>query len=99
MAEIDNGSPVMIQLEGHSMVGVGYNAADKRVYLHDTWGDYVASMTWGGSYSGMDQYAVTVLHLKDPGGGTGNGSPELSTWMLLACSGLAGVVLRRRRKA
>jgi MYXO-CTERM domain-containing protein len=32
-------------------------------------------------------------------GGGGNGSPELSTWMLLACSGLAGVVLRRRRKA
>jgi hypothetical protein len=31
--------------------------------------------------------------------GGGNGSPELSTWMLLACSGLAGVVLRRRRKA
>jgi MprA protease rhombosortase-interaction domain-containing protein len=26
-------------------------------------------------------------------------TPELSTWALLACSGLAGFVLRRRRKA
>jgi len=31
------------------------------------------------------------------GGGGGNGSPELSTWMLLACSGLAGLAFRRRR--
>jgi hypothetical protein len=29
----------------------------------------------------------------------GNGSPELSTWMLLACSGLAGLVIRRRRRS
>jgi hypothetical protein len=35
----------------------------------------------------------------DAGGGPGNGTPELSTWVLLACSGLAGLVLRRRRKA
>jgi hypothetical protein len=28
-----------------------------------------------------------------------NGSPELSTWMLLACSGLAGLVIRRRRRS
>jgi hypothetical protein len=33
----------------------------------------------------------------DKGGGH-NGSPELSTWMLLACSGLAGLVIRRRRR-
>ena len=31
--------------------------------------------------------------------GGGNGSPELSTWMLLACSGLAGLVIRRRRSS
>jgi len=31
--------------------------------------------------------------------GGGNATPELSTWMLLVCSGLAGLVLRRRRKA
>lgn len=27
-----------------------------------------------------------------------NGSPELSTWLLLACSGMAGLVLKRRRR-
>jgi hypothetical protein len=32
-------------------------------------------------------------------GPAGNGSPELSTWMLLACSGLAGLVIRRRRRS
>ncbi|MFH0964225.1 MAG: FG-GAP-like repeat-containing protein [Planctomycetota bacterium] len=63
MAEIDAGYPVMIQVVGHSMVGVGYDLATQTVYLHDTWGDYVASMPWGGSYSGMDMVAVTVLHL------------------------------------
>ena len=41
----------------------------------------------------MDSSKLEICH------GDGNGSPELSTWMLLACSGLAGVVLRRRRKA
>ena len=51
----------------------------------------------GGSVTdGTDQYlAIDNIEM----GGGGNGSPELSTWMLLACSGLAGVVLRRRRKA
>jgi hypothetical protein len=32
-------------------------------------------------------------------GGGGGGTPELPTWMLLACSGLAGLVLCRRCKA
>jgi len=32
------------------------------------------------------------------GDNPGNGSPELSTWMLLACSGLAGLVLRRKTR-
>lgn len=29
--------------------------------------------------------------------GDKHGSPELSTWMLLACSGMAGLVIRRRK--
>ncbi len=64
MAEIDAGYPVMIQVTSHTMVGVGYDAATETVYLHDTWGDYVTSMTWGGSYSGLDLQAVTVIHLE-----------------------------------
>lgn len=61
--EIDTGHPVLIQVEGHTMVGVGYDAANNTVYLHDTWDNMVHSMTWGGSYSGMEQYGVTVIHL------------------------------------
>jgi LPXTG-motif cell wall-anchored protein len=55
----------------------------------------------GGSVTDGTFQALAIDNIEMGGGGTGpgNGSPELSTWMLLACSGLAGVVLRRRRKA
>ncbi|MEI6259939.1 MAG: C39 family peptidase [Deltaproteobacteria bacterium] len=59
--EIDAGRPVLIQVDGHTMLGYGYNDTGSLVYLHDTW-DYVShSMTWGGSYSGMAHYGVTVF--------------------------------------
>ena len=62
--EIDNNRPVLIHVEGHTMVGVGYQTSSDVIYIHDTWDNNVHSMTWGGSYSGMDLKAVTVLHLK-----------------------------------
>lgn len=86
MAEIDAGRPVMIQVAGHSMLGVGYDTVGNIVYLHDTWGNYVAQMTWGGSYSGMDHRAVTVLNIV----------PEPGTLGLLILGGLA--LIRRRRR-
>ncbi|MBN1857371.1 MAG: S8 family serine peptidase [Dehalococcoidia bacterium] len=61
--EIDAGRPVVIQVQGHSMLGVGYDDPDT-VYLHDTWDHSVHSMTWGGSYSGMLHYGVAVLELE-----------------------------------
>ena len=101
MNEINNGDPVMIQLAGHSMVGVGYDAAADTVYVHDTWGDYTASMTWGGEYSGMQQEAVTVLHLaplNDADPPDPAQTPELPTG-ILALLGLAPAMwvgVRRR---
>jgi hypothetical protein len=62
-AEIDAGYPVLIHVEGHMMTGVGYNTDNNTVYLYDTWDYDLHSMTWGGSYSDMDQYGVTVIHL------------------------------------
>lgn len=63
-AEIDAGHPVLIHVQGHTMTGVGYNASSNSIYLHDTWDHNTHSMTWGGSYSGMQQWGVTVIHLK-----------------------------------
>lgn len=63
--EIDNGYPVMVQVEQHSMVGVGYDDSTNDIYIHDTWSNFVASMPWGGSYDGRELVAITVIHL-DP---------------------------------
>jgi uncharacterized repeat protein (TIGR02543 family) len=61
--EIDNGYPVFIHVVGHTMVGIGYDDATNKVYLHDTWDYSTHEMTWGGSYSGMQHWGVAVIHL------------------------------------
>ncbi len=63
MASIDAGVPVFIHVVGHTMLGVGYDSATSTVYLHDTWDYSLHSMTWGGSYSTMAHWAVSVLTL------------------------------------
>jgi len=96
MWEIDNGYPVMIHVTGHSMVGVGYDYDDvtdtKTVYLHDTWGDYWTTMPWGGAYSSMDHYGMTVFHLA--------AIPEPGTMALFGLGLLGlGAKLRRRKQS
>jgi len=78
MAEIDGGYPVMIYVEGHSMVGVGYDDATQTVYLHDTWDNDVHSMTWGGDYAGMAHVAMTVIHLEPGQPGPGHHVVDLA---------------------
>lgn len=63
-AEIDAGRAVMIHVTGHTMVGYGYDVAGQIVYIRDTWDHYSHQMTWGGSYSGMDQWGVSVFQLE-----------------------------------
>ena len=66
-AEIDAGRPVMIHVVGHSMVGVGYDdTVSNQLYVHDTWDFATHTMEWGGSYAGMDHYAVTIVQLNNP---------------------------------
>ncbi|KAF5086138.1 MG2 domain protein [anaerobic digester metagenome] len=60
--EIDAGYPVIIQVRGHTMLGVGYTGTDQ-IIIHNTWDYNKHTMTWGGSYEGMQHYAVGVIHL------------------------------------
>lgn len=63
---IDNGFPVMIQIEGHSMVGFGYEINSDLIYIRNTWDHQMYSMTWGGVYSGMAHCGVSVIQLAPP---------------------------------
>ncbi len=58
---IDRGRPVLIQVSGHTMLGMGYDASTQKVYLHDTWDYSMHEMTWGTSYAGMQHYGVGVI--------------------------------------
>lgn len=84
-AEIDAGRPVIIQLEGHSMLGMGYVTGTSTIDVYDTWSAGPHTMTWGGSYGGMNQYGVTVVQQ----------IPEPMTVTLFGAGVLA--VLRRRK--
>jgi hypothetical protein len=63
VAEINAGRPVMIQVEGRTMVGFGYDLSGNTIYLYDTWDYSIHSMTWGDAYYGMNQYGVSVFQL------------------------------------
>jgi YD repeat-containing protein len=63
VAEIDAGRPVLIHIEGHTMLGFGYNTSGNIIYIHDTWDHSSHTMTWGGTYSGSQHYAVTYIRL------------------------------------
>ncbi len=65
-AEIDAGRPVMLNLQGHTVVGVGYDATSNTVYLRDTWDYDTHTMSWGGSYAGMALMSVSVVNLVCP---------------------------------
>jgi len=86
MAEIDAGRIVMLHVQGHSMVGYGYDENTSTVYLYDTWSDSsVHTMTWGGSYSGLEQWGVTCFELE------GGSAVPLPPSVLLLGFGLAGI--------
>ena len=84
-AEIDARRPVLIQVEGHSMLGYGYNTAESLVYLHDTWDHSDHQLVWGGTYQGLQHYAVTVVRLKPVG--APNHPPQLSNPSVQPTSG------------
>lgn len=62
-AQINSGRPVMIQLSGHTVLGVGYDDAGQKIYLHNTWDYDLHEMNWGQTYAGLQHYAVSVVEL------------------------------------
>lgn len=68
-ASIDAGRPVLIQLEGHTLVGFGYDdtVTPATIYVRDCWdnstGQTSHSMLWGGKYYTMQMYAVSEIVL------------------------------------
>ena len=73
-AEIDAGHPVMLQLAGHTIVGIGYDnsTSPATVYLHDTWDYLTHTMPWGGSYAGMQLWGASIVNLQPVPGISGN---------------------------
>jgi len=65
-AQIDAGHPVLLNLEGHSIVGYGYSENSSTIFIRDTWDNdpnTIHTMTWGSSYGGMPLYSVSVVTL------------------------------------
>ncbi len=67
-AEIDSGRPVLIHVEGHTMLGYGYDTAGSLIWLHDTWDYSNHTMQWGGWYpyytQQLNHWAVTCVELE-----------------------------------
>ncbi len=71
MDEIDAGRPVLIHVEGHTMLGYGYdNTVAPTIILYDTWGPNGQNpgvMVWGGTYLYgdmlLEHYGVTIMEL------------------------------------
>jgi hypothetical protein len=69
-AQINAGRPVIIHIEGHTMVGTGYDENTNQIYIHDTWDHSVHVMQWGGVYpedSDWDHFSVTIVVLAESG--------------------------------
>ena len=67
MREIDSGRPVLISIEGHSMVGYGYNASTREIIFDDCY-EADRRMVWDGTYyySGAERslQSITVIGFK-----------------------------------
>jgi hypothetical protein len=90
---INAGLVAMIQIDGHSMFGYGYDDQGNIIF-HDTWDGLEHSMVWGGSYHDMYQWGITVF---TPSGGVVPLPPSLLL-MISGLAGLAGWRVRFRQK-
>lgn len=104
-SEIDAGRVVMIQVDGHSMLGYGYDD-NNIINVYDTWSSGDNTMTWGGEYAGMDLWGVTVLELSGgnstpnndgytPSSPAGTPVPEPATFLFLFTGMISLMAVRR----
>ena len=61
--QIDAGRPVILQLAGHSVLGLGYDDASQTAYVHNTWDYGLSELSWGGTFADMQHYGVSVMEL------------------------------------
>ncbi|WP_281184092.1 InlB B-repeat-containing protein [Trichlorobacter lovleyi] len=73
----------MLNLAGHTVVGVGYDESTNpaTIHIHDTWDYNNHTMTWGSSYSGMSLLSVSIVNLA-----------SLPTYTVSPSSGLNGSI-------
>jgi hypothetical protein len=64
-AEINAGRAVILHLEGHSVLGYGYDSTTGELLIHDTANPGEQRMSWEGSYLGLRLNLVTVVDLTD----------------------------------
>jgi len=92
-AEIDAGRPVVVQISGHTMLGVGYDGLGN-IDIYNTWDQGTHTMAWGGAYEGMDMWGVTVFELS---GGSPQNTPDAGASLGLLLMGLLSLTALRRR--
>ncbi len=93
-AEIDAGRGVLIHVQGHTMYGYGYDEDTGEILLHDTWTESDSlRMVWGGTYSGLQMFGVTVVELAG-----GDAVPEPASLVVWALLGSLAIGRRRRRR-
>ncbi len=61
MSEINAGRVVLVHIEGHTMLGYGYDTNGTIIYVHDTWNPGDHTMVWGGTYSNSTLIGVTCF--------------------------------------
>ena len=70
MAEINAGRPVIVSIEGHAMIGYGYNESTQEIIFDDCYSSD-QRMTWGGGYyySGanraLESITTVVFNVED----------------------------------
>jgi hypothetical protein len=88
-SEINAGHPVLLNLEGHTVVGFGYDGS--RIYIRDTWDnnpEHVYYMEWGMYYPLTDviedrmyMQSVSIVHLDDAPGFSKTSPANTATWV------------------